>query len=309
VVRRTALVTGAGGFIGRALVAALERDGWTVRGIDVADGDIGRPGAWQQACVGVDVVLHTAALVGMPAPRRPHRFWQVNTLGTSHVLAAARAAGVRRVVLLSSVVTFGWHFPDDVGEEFPVRPTGVPYVDTKIAAEQVALAAHARGDTQVVVVRPGDVYGPGSIWVDQPVRLLAARAFVVPSTGVFSPVFVDDVVAGVVAAATAEQAPGQVITLSGGVGVPAADYFDRVGALVGRSVPRAPVPVLLALGAAAGAGAGMLGRAVSLSPDAVRYVGLRRGTYAVRRADALLGWRPRVDLDEGMAAVARSLRP
>ncbi len=305
---RTALVTGARGFIGRAVCRALDADGWTVRGIDVADGDISRPGPWQQACEGADVVLHTAAMVGMPSPRRPHRFWQVNTLGTSHVLAAARAARVRRVVLLSSVVTFGWHFPDGVDEAFPVRPTGVPYVDTKIAAEQVALAAHARGETQVVVVRPGDVYGSGSIWVDQPLRLLRARAFAVPSTGVFSPVFVDDLVAGLVAATTAPQASGHVVTLSGGVGVAAGEYFDRVGALIGRPVPRVPVPVLLALGTGAGAAAGLLGRTVSMSPDAVRYVGLRRGTYAVDRAEALLGWRPRVDVDEGMAAVARSLR-
>jgi nucleoside-diphosphate-sugar epimerase len=216
------------------------------------------------------------------------------------VLEAARAAGVPRVVVVSSVVTFGWHFPDGVDETYPVRGTGTPYVDTKIAAEQVALAAHARGEVEAVVVRPADVVGPGSIWVTQPWALLRTRRFAVPSTGVFSPVHVDDVVRGLLAAATVPAAAGQVITLSGGVGVPAGDYFDRVAALRGRSVPRVPTPLLLAVAAAQGRAAGAVHRRVQLSADAVRYVGLRRGTYSIDRAERILGWKPQVSLDEGM---------
>ncbi len=294
------LVTGAQGFIGHAVVAALRAHGWQVRGIDLADGDISRPGPWQQAFDGVDVVVHTAALVGMPAPPQPDRFWQVNTLGTRNVVETARAAGVRRVVVLSSVVTFGWHFPDGVDETYPVRATGTPYVDTKIAAEHVALAAHARGEVEVVVVRPADVVGPGSIWVTQASALLRVRRFAVPTTGVFSPVHVDDVVRGLLAAAETPAAAGQVITLSGGVGVLAADFFDRVAAVQGRTVPRVPTAALLAAAAVQGRAAGAVGRRVQLSPDAVRYVGLRRGTYAIDRAARLLGWSPQVSLEEGM---------
>jgi len=299
----TALVTGAAGFIGSALVSALTRAGWQARGIDRPDGDIREPGGWQAAFDGVEVVVHAAARVGMPAPR-PHRdFWEVNVAGTHQVLRAAATAGVRRVVVLSSVVVLGWDFPDAADETFPVRPTGVPYVDTKIAAEQVALAAHTRGDVEVVVLRPGDVYGPGSIWVTQPLRLLARRAFVVPSTGVFSPVHVDDLVRGTVAAVTASGAAGQVLTLSGGVGVPAGEYFDPLGELLGRRVPRLPVPLLLAAAGAQGGLAAVAHRSVTLSPDAVRYVGLRTGTYAIDRARDVLDWAPRVTLAEGMAQV------
>jgi len=299
----TALVTGAAGFIGSTLLAAFADTGWGIRGIDVADGDIRVAGDWRQAFDGVDVVVHTAARVGMPAPR-PHReFWQVNAVGTARVLQAAASAGVRRVVVLSSVVVVGLDFPDGVDETYPVRPTGVPYVDTKIAAEQVALAAHARGDVEVVVVRPGDVYGPGSIWVVEPLRLLARRAFAVPSTGIFSPVHVDDLVRAILAAATVPTAAGQVLTVSGGVGVPAGEYFDVLGALLGRRVPRLPVPLLLALTQAQGGAATVLGRSVTLSPDAVRYVGLRRGTYAIDRARDVLDWAPKVSLDQGMGEV------
>jgi nucleoside-diphosphate-sugar epimerase len=302
------LVTGAHGFIGRAAVAAIRATGRPVRGIDLADGDISRPGRWQQAFAGVDVVVHTAALVGMPAPPQPVRYWQVNTLGTHHVVQAAREAEVRRVVVLSSVVTFGWHFPDGVDETYPVQGTGTPYVDTKIAAEQVALAAHARGDVEVVVVRPADVVGPGSIWVTQALALLRTHRFAVPTTGVFSPVHVDDVVRGLLAAADSTAAAGQVITLSGGVGVPAGDFFDRVAALQGRTVPRLPTAVLLAAAAAQGRVAGLAGRRVQLSPDAVRYVGLRRGTYSIDRAAHLLGWRPQVSLEQGMQRLTQAER-
>lgn len=299
----TALVTGAAGFIGSPLVAALTQAGWDARGIDRPDGDIREPGGWQRTFDGVDVVVHTAARVGMPAPRPHQDFWEVNVAGTHQVLRAASLAGVRRVVVLSSVVVFGLDFPDGVDETFPVRPTGVPYVDTKIAAEQVALAAHARGDVEVVVLRPGDVYGPGSIWVTQPLRLLARRAFVVPSTGVFSPVHVDDLVRGILAAATGPAAGGQVLTLSGGVGVPAGEYFGPLGDLLGRRVPRLPVPLLLAAAGAQAGAAAVVRRSVTLSPDAVRYVGLRAGTYSIDRARDVLDWAPRVTLAEGMAQV------
>jgi nucleoside-diphosphate-sugar epimerase len=303
-----AVVTGARGFLGRALVAHLQARGWEVRGLDVQDGDIARPGGWQRAMEGADVVVHAAAVVGMPAPRRPRLYWEVNTLGTHHVLSAARASRVRRVLVLSSVVTFGLDFPDQVDETYPVRPTGVPYADTKIAAEQVALAAHARGDVEVVVVRPGDVYGPGSIWVCEPLRLLPRRAFAVPATGVFSPVHVDDVVRALATAAVAPAAGGQVLTVSGGIGVPAGDFFDHLGALLARPVPRLPVPVLLAGAAAQGGLARVAGRSVTLSPDAVRYVGLRHGTYAIGRARDVLDWSPQVSLEEGMAQVGEWAR-
>ena len=116
---------------------------------------------------------------GVRRPRRgdPHRgdgggipsstehFWRVNTLGTRNVLDAAARAGATRFVLLSSVTVFGNDFPDDVAGDYPTRPTGVPYADTKIAAEHLCLDAHLRSLIDVRIVRPGTstvrVVGPG----------------------------------------------------------------------------------------------------------------------------------------------------
>ena len=284
-----AVVTGADGFLGRALMAELPE----AVGLDLGDGDISKPGPWQDKVHG-EVVFHTAAAVGMPKDAR--HFWAVNTLGTHNVLRAAVANGVRRFVLFSSVTVFGNDFPDNVTEAYPTRPTGVPYADSKIAAEHLCLMADG---IEMVILRPGDVYGPASRpWTLLPLQMIKNRQVAVPTTGLHSPVYVSDVVAGALAAADTPQAAGQIITLSGGVGVPTGEYFDHYARMLGRrAVPRVPRAAMLA-----GTGlANRVGMMPDLSPAGVRYLADRRGTYSIDKARRLLGWTPQVDLQHGMA--------
>jgi nucleoside-diphosphate-sugar epimerase len=309
-------ITGAAGFIGARIAARLRADGVEVVGVDrVADpeagivaGDVAESGDWQRAAAGCDAVIHTAALVGMPSDTSG--FWEVNVRGTRHALEAAHEAGAR-FVHLSSVVTFGLDFPDGVDETYPVKPTGVAYTDTKIASEQVALAAHAAGEAEVVVVRPGDVYGPGSRpWTLIPLELIKARRFVLPARGrgVQSPVYVDDLVEGIVRASQAPAAAGRVITLSGGVGVEMREYFGHLARMVGREVRVAPTPVVLAAAGLMHRLALLRGAHNEFTPDGVRYLALRRGTYGIATAGELLDWAPQVGLEEGMARTEEWLR-
>jgi nucleoside-diphosphate-sugar epimerase len=304
------LVTGAAGFIGAALVRRLRADGVEVVEVDLADGDdVSAPGPWQHRASGCDAVIHTAALVGMPTD--VSRFWAVNVLGTRLALEAARDAGAARFVHLSSVVTFGLDFPDGVDEGHPVRPTGVPYTDTKIASEQVALMAHARGEQEVTIVRPGDVYGPASRpWTLMPLELMRARRMALPARGrgIHSPVYVDDLVEGIVAAVATPASAGRVITLSGGAGVETRDYFGRLGRMIGVSVPAVPTALALAGATALDRIARLRGTPNELTPDGVRYLAERRGTYGIATARELLGWAPRVGLDEGMEHTEAWLR-
>lgn len=298
------VVTGSAGFLGGAVAEALRAQGHSVRGLDIRDADIvadiDSPGAWQEQVRG-DVVIHTAAAVGMPSDAA--HFWRINTLGTRHVLDAAIRNGVRRFVLFSSVTVFGNGFPDQVTEDYPTRATGVPYADSKIAAEHLCLDSQIRQGIEVTIVRPGDVYGPGSRpWTLLPIEMIRSRRVAVPRTGIHSPVYVSDVVDGVLKAATTPQAAGQIITLSGGVGVPTGEYFDHYARMLGRkSVPRLPQSVMIAAAGAQAAAANRLGRTIELSPAAVRYLADRRGTYSIAKAAELLDWRPKVGLDDGMA--------
>lgn len=88
------------------------------------------------------------------------RFWEVNVLGTRHAVEAAARTGADRFVHISSVTAFSFQFPDGVDERYSLRTNGSPYVDTKVASEQVVLQAHAAGEVDCTVIRPGDVYGP-----------------------------------------------------------------------------------------------------------------------------------------------------
>ncbi|HWG94016.1 MAG TPA: NAD-dependent epimerase/dehydratase family protein [Mycobacteriales bacterium] len=300
------LVTGSTGFLGSALVRALRADGSPVRGVDVRPSattdlvaDLLDDGAWQDAAQEAPVVVHTAALVGERGRRA--RFEALNVEGTRRVLAAAGG----RVVHVSSIVVHGNAFaagPDGVGEDGPVRPTGNPYTDTKIAAEHLALAAAARG-RGVVVVRPGDVYGPGSVpWTVRPVQMLRAGRLAAPSTGVLSPVFVDDVVDGLVRAVRSGAADGRPVHLAGPP-VPAAEFFRHYARMAGRGLPVVPTGLLRALATPLG----LLGERAPLSRRTLEYVTHPAG-YSVARAAELLGWRPQVDLDEGMRRTEQWLR-
>jgi nucleoside-diphosphate-sugar epimerase len=310
-------ITGANGFIGRALAARLTRSGHQVSGVDlradpergVVAGDVGVAGPWADAAAGADWVIHTAALVSNVPDL--DTAWRVNVVGTRAVLDAAVAGGCRRFVHVSSVRAFSdLGFPDGVTEDHPVRPDGNPYVDTRVASEQVVLQAHAAGQLPVTIVRPGDVYGPGSRpWTVLPVRMIKENRFVLPALGrgVFSPVYLDDLVDGVLLAAAAPAAAGQVFTLTGGTGVSCAEFFGHYCAMLGRRGPVVlPTRIALALAGAVTAAARLRGADTEANPTAVRYL-CRRGTYSIEKARRVLGYQPKIDLPEGMARTGRWL--
>lgn len=312
---RRVFITGASGFIGRALAERCRAAGAEVRGMDlradpaadVVAGDLTVPGPWQAHAEGCDLVINTAAVVSLRL-RDPEGVWRANVLGTANAVDAAERGGAERFVQFSSVTVFGMRFPDRVDERFPVHPSGIPYPDTKIASEQLVLQAHLEGRIPVSVVRPGDVYGPRSrAWAVQPVELMKARRWLLPDggRGIFSPVYVDDLVGGVLAVAGAEAAAGQVITLSGGVGVPNREFFGHYARALGVRMPT--LPAALARGAAAVGEKLDRGGTGDINPRSVDYL-LRTGTYSIAKAERLLGWRPQVELPDGMERTLAWLR-
>lgn len=309
-------ITGACGFVGRALLERYAREGHEAIGCDLSPdpdhgvfaGDVSLPGSWQEEAAGCDLVIHTAALVSFRL-ERPEEVWRANVLGTANALAAAER-GAGRFVHFSSVTVYGFQFPDNVDERHPVRNTYMPYPDTKIASEQVVLQAHLEGRSRCTIVRPGDIYGPRSrTWAVIPAELIRSRRLVLPGggRGIHSPVYIDNLVDAVVLAGGAAAAQGEIFNLSDGIGVPYREFFAPYAELLGRRLITAPRA--LAVGAAA-----VMQRAARLAPGdnevntkAARYL-LRSGTYSAEKARRVLGWEPRVGLQEGLERTVAWLR-
>lgn len=311
-------ITGASGFIGRALADRYRSMGAEVVGIDlVADpergvigGDVSRPGAWQQAAAGCDLVIHTAALVSYAIDL--DSAWRVNVVGTRNVLDAAVAGGVGRFVHLSSIVVYpDLDVPGGMDEKTPVATDGRPYVDTKVASEQVVLQAHAAGEVEVTVVRPGDVYGPGSKpWVILPVEAIKKNAFVLPANGRgrFAPVYVDNLADGIVLTASEPQAAGEVFCLTDGAAITCAEYFGHFFRMLDKRGPiNVSTPVAMGMAAAVDRASRLVGRRTESNPATVRYL-TRKGGYSIEKARTVLGYEPTVAIDEGMRRTEAWLR-
>jgi nucleoside-diphosphate-sugar epimerase len=313
----TVFVTGALGCIGRAVAEAYRARGAEVRGVDVraepasgvVAGDVSEPGPWQSHAAGCHLVVHAAAAVSNVAGAE--RSWRVNVRGTRHVLDAAVAAGAGRLVHFSSAAVYGHARPDPVDERFPVRMTGAAYGDTKIAAEQVVLQAHAAREVTATILRPGDVYGPASRpWTIVPVEMLRRRQVLLPAQGrgAFNPVFIDDLVDAVLLAAEAEQAAGQVFNVTGGTAVDTAAFFAHYCRMLGIGpAPIASTTVTIAVAEVLGRASRALGRPSEASAATMRMLAAH-GTVSIDKAQRVLGYEPRVDLDEGMRRTEEWLR-
>jgi len=316
----TVAITGIGGFIGLRMAERARALGWAVRGLDLSPaaaqraralgaevvvGSVNDASAVSAALQGADWVFHTAAIVEEDGARELYE--RVNVEGTRTVCTAAIALGVRRLVHLSSVMVYGFDYPPDVDEDGPLDGQGNVYNDTKLASEQVALSFNAADGLGVIVIRPGDVYGDGSLpWLLRPVEMLQRGLFMLPGwgLGVINHVHVDNLIDGVLLALE-KDATGEAFTISDGVATPCREFFNTHALLAGRrSVPALPTWAVLGLLKLSQPYWRWRGEKPPASPTATRFL-LRRHRYSIAKAERLLGYVPRISLAEGMAALVR----
>ena len=302
------LITGANGFIGNALMRYYQNNNQAVVGVDlvgngsdIIKGDVANPETIADLLAQCDVIVHTAALVSNAMA--DNDMWRVNVLATSNLIAAAKKYKVRRFVQISSIVVYGNDAEGELDENQPVHANGGSYVLTKLASEHAVLAAQANSDIEVVIVRPGDAYGPGSRpWIIAPLEAIAKKQFMLPAKGqgFFRPIYIDDLVRGIALATEHSAATGEIFNLSCEGYISTKDYFMPHYQWMGKKGPLL-VSTKLALRVAAITSivANLMGNLNEASPATVAQLATK-SWFSIKKAEHILGWKPEISFDEGM---------
>ncbi|MGY1692882.1 NAD-dependent epimerase/dehydratase family protein [Geodermatophilus sp. SYSU D01105] len=317
------LVTGASGMLGRATATGLLERGDEVTvlqrrpsGLPCREvlGDVADPAVVGRAAQGQDAVLHLAAKVDVTGPWA--QYAHANIEGTRAVLAACRAAGVGRLVHVSSPsVAHAGTALTGVGAEpaDPARARG-RYARSKAVAELDALAADSPS-LAVLALRPHLVWGPGDPQLVARIveRAQAGRLPVIGSgVALIDTTYVDNAAAALVAAVDAcGPVHGEALVVSNGEPRPVAEVLGRLCRAAGVPGPRRRVPFAAAWAAGAAAeGVWAVTRRRSV-PPLTRFLAEQLATahwFDQRRTRAALGWRPRVGLEEGFSRLAEWYR-
>jgi nucleoside-diphosphate-sugar epimerase len=316
---RTVAITGANGFVGGRILALLSARGDPVVGI-VREGrtlvDPSLPkrdvAGWStdvltQALQGVKGVVHAASVVHRPGAS-PSEHEAFNVQGTRALIVAARAAGVRRIVFLSTIKVYGEEPTGLIDESTPVDRSS-SYSSTKLDAERILLEATDEQGPSVAVLRLCPVYGAGDKGnVRRVVTAIARRRFAVPGDGTTRKSIVHvSTVAEVVARALQSNVSG-VFVLSDRIAPSMRELSDTIARALGRRRPPS-VPVPLALGIAGGlaAIAQLRGRETSVSPEIIRK-SLRSTICSPAKLEQTFGVDCHVDLRDGLAEEIAWLR-
>ena len=327
-----ALVTGAGGFLGLYIVEKLVRRGDSVRafcraaypeldrlGVRTVHGDLRDGDAVAAACRGVDVVFHVAGFAGIGGPWK--RYYEVNTLGTQHVVRGCREHGVSRLVYTSSPsVTFDGTDQRGVDESAPYPTRWLAnYPHSKALAEQRVLQSNGRDGLLTCALRPHLIWGPRDRHLIP--RLLArARAGRLRRVGDGSNridmVYVENAADAHLQAADAlgpdSPVAGRAYFITQGEPVNCWDWINEILALVGLE----PARKSISLGAAWRIGAVLEGVYALLrlrgEPPMTRFLASQLATshyFDIARARADFGYQPRISTAEGMKRLAEALSP
>ena len=302
------LITGANGFIGGSLMSYYQNNGQDVVGVDligngdnIIEGDISQPETINQQLQECDVIIHTAALVSNAM--QDSDMWRVNVLATRNLIQAAKEHKVRRFVQISSIVAYGNSAEGELDETYPVHADGGSYVLTKLASEHVVLSEQANDDIEVVIIRPGDAYGPGSRpWIIAPLEAIAKNQFMLPENGegFFRPIYIDDLVRGIAMASRHPDADGEIFNLSCEGYMFTKDYFTPHYQWLGKKRPMVvSTNLALKISAIASKLADLMGNLNEASPSTVKQLSTKCW-FSIKKAERVLGWRPEISFEEGM---------
>ena len=306
------VVTGASGSLGLAIVKRLVADGKKVRvfvrrlpckptpGVEYCFGNLGDPVAVDHAIAGAEVVIHAGA--AMKGGWLEHLGGTV--LGTQNVIDSCKRHKVKQLVHISSMSVVDWAGSAGKGavaENAALEPRAEErgaYTRAKLEAEKKVTAAAAAG-LPCVILRPGQIFGGGIPLVNGAVARRAGGRWLVLGDGKIELplVYIEDVVNAVMASVEKKVTNGDVIQLIDGEHLTQSDVLALAGG--GAKVFMVPRPLIFALGKLSELPLGAIGR-----PSPVALYRLQSAMsplhYESDHARAVLGWKPRVGVREGI---------
>ena len=191
---------------------------------------------------GCDIVLHLAALIGIPySYHSPAAYIETNVKGTLHILQAARELGIEKIVHTSTSEVYGTARVVPITEDHPLQPQS-PYSATKIGADSVAMSFYHSFDMPVTIVRPFNTFGPrqsARAIIPTVITQIIARKDKV-TIGALHPTrdfnYVTDIVRGFIAAMCARESIGEVINLGSNYEISMADAVILIADIMGVEI-------------------------------------------------------------------------
>ena len=260
----TSLVTGGGGFIGSHLVDALLARGDVVRVLDnfstgkrenlqhniekiqLLTGDLRESEILNEAVQGVDYIFHQAAFVSVPQSMEdPDSCFDINVNGTGKLLAVARAAGVKRVVLASSAAVYGENEAVPLSEDEEPDPLS-PYAASKSINEIYARLFTKHLGLNVVALRYFNVYGPRQNPASDYAAVVPIFIKILEDEGepvIFGDglqtrdfVYIADVVKANIQASESGKSPGKVFNICSGQEISLLDLLEKLSTIYNRKI-------------------------------------------------------------------------
>ncbi len=260
---KTALVTGADGFIGSHLVESLVREGYKVRAlalynsfndwgwletiscldqIDVVTGDVRDPFFCKAITKDIDIVFHLAALIAIPYSYvAPQSYVDTNVNGTVNMCKASMENGVKRFIHTSTSETYGTAQYVPIDEKHPMQPQS-PYSASKIAADAMAMSFYNSFEFPLTIARPFNTYGPrqSARAVIPTIISQIASGMKEIKLGDISPTrdfnYVEDTCRGFIALANCDKAVGKTVNIGSNFEISVGDTLDLIKKIMNSDV-------------------------------------------------------------------------